>query len=215
MSSSLYKIHIKAIIPPQVSTRIYIVHPDVNEIPDTKTFALNILIEAWRNMLHGFFFKDESYLPISPEEAQQRAENAQYSQQWKLLERMANGYREAISKQDYRRIQSEDQPFWKGQRIQAWGSDGKGQPFVMMPEDLPALQEKANELISQVKLENKLNFPWKPEPANLNDEDYEAWWYQRFQDENVPQADLVFQVADQQLLDFLPQDTWWESTIYQ
>ena len=68
MGSTLYRVKIKKIEGDIVSCRIFIINPDAGDIPVSKTFALYIIIECWDNLLKGYFFPGESYLPISEEE---------------------------------------------------------------------------------------------------------------------------------------------------
>ncbi|MFX1453230.1 MAG: hypothetical protein ACFFCM_20520, partial [Promethearchaeota archaeon] len=120
MGSALYRIKIDTINQGVIKCKIYIIHPDVADIPATKTFAMSIILDCWRNMLEGYFFPNESFLPISEKEAKELAANTKYYAIFESLERLSMGYKEYIKKEEYKQIDEENCEY-RGIKIAGYG----------------------------------------------------------------------------------------------
>ena len=216
MGSALYKIRIEKIEQAEVKCKVFIIHPDVCDIPETKTFAMNIILECWRNMLDGYFFPNESHLPISEEKAKNLAEKTSFYQIFESLERLSFSYKEFVTKDEYEKAEK-GILIYKGIRISGYGFDGAEKDrkyYIMMPENYDDFEKEVEKYIVFVKLINQINFPWPKWPKNLSKYE-EAEFYEKYYDlKNVPQADFSFTVNDPKMLNFLVPKTEWETAIW-
>ncbi|NJO01223.1 MAG: hypothetical protein HC880_05540 [Bacteroidia bacterium] len=213
MSPSLYKICIDKIENGRVYIRIHIIHPDVGEIPQTKTFALNIILDCWRRMLGRHFFPEESTLPLSPEQARQQADQSPYHAEFAELEKLSFGYKKYISAQEYQQL--EETRLYQGERVMSYGSvreDDGMRYYINMSDDFPTFKSQAERYIGTLYPIQQQGFEQvgkvtDPETwAELNDEPY-PW-------NNIPRAEWSFEVTDPGLVNFMVVGTEWLTIVW-
>ena len=211
-------IRIEKIEQDKVKCKIFIIHPDVGYIPEAKTFAMSIILECWRNMLDGYFFPNESYLPVSREKAKILAEKASFYQTFESLEKLAFSYRESVTKDEYEKAKK-GHFIYKGIEISGYGygylgTEKNPEYYVLLPENFEEYEKEVEKYITYVKLTNEINFPWPEWPKNLPKDKEDEFYEEYYDKKNVPQADFSFIVKDPEMINFLIPKTEWETTIW-
>ncbi len=217
MGSALYRIRIDKIDQTVVKCTIFVIHPDVDYIPNTKTFAMSIIVECWRNMLENYFFPRESNLPISKNEARELAKNTKSYGTLKFMEKLSMGYIKYITKEEYEQIDLENYTY-KGLKVAGYGTEGVGENkkyHIIMEENDEEFKKEVNKYIKSTKIINEKNFPWREWPKDLPEEEKDKFYDEYYALENVPQAEFIFKVINPELISFLIPQTEWETAIWQ
>ncbi len=210
LSTSLFIFRIEAVEGSSLKIKVFIVHPDVKNLPEHPKFVMSILLDCWRRMRKGHFFPEESHLPISLDEAREIAVNTPCIQDLHRLEHLSFGYREWISESDYQIILKTGMHL--GNPTPSYGServDGKMQYYIAHPENPKAFHASVSTFIDRVSTQNLQNFSQSAYDLLIeNDGDNMG----RFK-EQIPQGILHVRVKKPELLEFLKQSTEWESNI--
>lgn len=154
--SELYVVKVQSRIESILQLKVWIVHSDVDEIPETKSFAMNLILDCWHTQKeHPILFDD---LSTSQERAAELAQETPFLADLNLLWALYNGVQTSITPEEYDAIGKTW--MYKGMSVQSIGRYGDDH-WTEIPYDGPEYwDEKIDEYIGRVTLIDAINFPW-------------------------------------------------------
>lgn len=186
--SSLFTCSVLAIEGRVARFRMEVVHPDQWDIPSTKNFALQILVDAFWTVREGFLFRDQPVDEAVIAAAFAGASRAAELEGW--LE-AAHGRSQPISPEAYAALRNGVGTAG----LSGWGS-ADGAHYKQFPPDYDGFCRTAEAVVQHVELQNSMGNPKSQES------------------DPHPTADVVVEVRDAALLDFLVAGMSWDSAIY-
>jgi hypothetical protein len=208
--SSIYRFRVTGIEKGHLRIKATIVHPDENRIYTTPNFALQIILDPFYALSRGYTYD----MPFNETEAKTIVDAAPLKAAmtgWLVLQ---HGKEVEITEQEYTNmdeVRSSGDPKFSG--VRSWGMSN-GIYSVSYKPEYSKFMEVAEEQIVSVELQNPKHYPRiidemsYEERAMLSDEETEAHYA------NEPEAELVIQVKNPDILFHLRKRMEWESAIY-
>jgi hypothetical protein len=215
--SSLFKVRYDGNNKGEEYFHIWIIHPDINEIPEKASFFLNLVLDVRRKMLGGLLFGDEEKIPVSEEEAIKLAKNTQFAKTLDELASLSFEKEIVLSEEEYNKDVDEKNFTWKGNPVLSCGyrpesnNPDKRVYLVLVESEFEKFQEVAWDHINDFRIENKMNFPWKECPENLSKDKKDKFFESYYAPDNVPQADVAIKLSTRGLFSFLPPGIQWRT----
>jgi hypothetical protein len=203
--TTLYLIHFDAHQGDTLQGRIQLINPDAFFFPAGPEFPLQLILEAWQNMKHGYFW-DEDQLYVSRDEGVTIADRVTLTDEFTELWGLTLGRKIDITAEEdeqLRRSYDRHQPLIARKylvRFSAWGSSD-GKPYIMTNPDPDEFCWRAAQVIASYQLGEPQHLPPGVDPWHMpEDEKYRAL---RVPSEHQPHAGFTVTVHDPRYLEHM------------